>query len=438
MMIKKALRALALLFLSSSIAGTSPQQGDILEIQDFLNLRFSNTYIGQQNILRTLPRGTQVRVEEVTALHRNGRLSGNLGLRVSILGENHGLTPEQQGQVWIHFNHPTVPEGSSGRTPIRFIQRRSNEPVPHIGDRGVATAPARAVIAPPTNPGIPPSVSDQTRNARIIVNAIEGVNAKAPRVATAGSGAAPCTTCGVAQGPPTERARVVLPARAQVDQAIESFGQVGPDPYFRADGCWSRTRRGAANCAHPSWKDMSLQERGHFIRDSFMTLMQAHQFNYPPNVLTCLVFKESSFQANIRNPGPRATDSGLGQVIRSTADDVFRRYVNNPRNPNRITPRVQNFTEIRSGREYHDLMRTSPLAQLELTLMVFRAKQLDLRTNNISRIVAGYHGNPASGASQGYTQAVMNCARCLDQVSNGAVSERCLNLVHRAATQRRR
>lgn len=203
----------------------------------------------------------------------------------------------------------------------------------------------------------------------------------------------------------------------------QSNDEVGPDRFSNPSGCFSRNRQVADRCSHPDWRELSIEERGKYIQDALSVLISAHEFNVNPNVMVCVTFHESRFETQIQNPVSSAR--GLGQVIRSSASAVFSKYVSGPRGQ-QIRPLVAGFQEIQRGAEYHDLMATSPLAQLEMALFIFQANILDSGTARPERILPRYIGSSQASVNQAYTRRILSCSRCLDAHPRDEVTLDCL------------
>lgn len=190
------------------------------------------------------------------------------------------------------------------------------------------------------------------------------------------------------------------------------------DPFYNENGCWSTSRPRADRCTHPSWLEMSMIDRAQHIHDSYVELLEAHDLDYSPRILTCKAVRESCLRPQDQSPASNSTASGLSQVTRSTARDLFNRG-------SWFQPKVYGFTSINDGRTYHDEMKHSILAQMELGLAVLHQKSIDTGSSNIRTLLQNYLGTGSASANQEYANKIYDCAECI--VNNGnRLSESCL------------
>ena len=189
------------------------------------------------------------------------------------------------------------------------------------------------------------------------------------------------------------------------------------DPFYNAAGCFSKNRSIAQACEPDDWKTLNRTEKAKVVYYNFAVLNTAHGFEYSSAALTCIVQRESSFNPQIVSSLPSATDSGLGQVVKQTANDLFNRG-------RWFQSKVSGFTQIKSGAVFHSQMKTSILAQQELILAVYHQKSLDRKkTEHTPSLIEGYHGN-STEKNVAYRNKIVGCQKCI--ISEG-ISEKCLN-----------
>lgn len=195
------------------------------------------------------------------------------------------------------------------------------------------------------------------------------------------------------------------------------------DRFANPNGCWSTGRASALACTNEDWTQLSMVEQAQHIQDAYAQLMRVHQvdnpaINYSPRVMMCKTVRESCFRPQEMSSAPNSSAAGLSQVVRTTARDLFNRTG--------FRSRVHGFTDITSGDEFHDRMKTSILAQMELGLAVFHQKSRDNGgTRNPRSILMNYYGTSSRVENEKYADAIFGCANCIRQAGN-EISQRCL------------
>jgi hypothetical protein len=189
------------------------------------------------------------------------------------------------------------------------------------------------------------------------------------------------------------------------------------DPFYNEAGCFSPKRNEANACTHPIWTNMDMLARAEYVRLTYEELLAAHGLDYSPRILTCKAVRESCLRPQDESSASNSTASGLAQVTRSTAADLFRRG-------EWFTPKVRGFEEIDDGRTYHARMSQSMAAQLELGMAVLHQKSIDHRTTNIRKLLEGYYGHSAK-ANKEYSDRIYDCAACI-QANDDRITTTCL------------
>ena len=175
------------------------------------------------------------------------------------------------------------------------------------------------------------------------------------------------------------------------------------------------------------WLNMDIESQARYIHGIYEELLARRNIDYSPRILTCKVFRESVythngkkiFQIQKRTSIKNSTASGISQVTLGTTKDVFDRQI-----PPRIAPSVvPGFEDIKDGDEFHKKMANNMIAQMELGLMVLRAKQVDTGAKRIKTLLKHYYGS-SKRANRCYADRVYNCAHCM--LTKGVV-ETCLD-----------
>jgi hypothetical protein len=206
----------------------------------------------------------------------------------------------------------------------------------------------------------------------------------------------------------------VLTAGAQI-------GRGGPnelvfDPYLYEGGCWSTDRGVANSCTNPRWESMGPLAKAEYIRLTYEELLAVHGMDYSPRILTCKTVRESCLRP--QDQASTSTAVGLSQVTASTARDLFVRA-------KWFKPRVAGFQDVSDGDKYHDRMRSSVAAQMELGLAVLHQKSRDFKTSNIRIMLGNYYGLDAESNKE-YSDAIYDCADCI-KGNQDRLSMDCLN-----------
>lgn len=223
------------------------------------------------------------------------------------------------------------------------------------------------------------------------------------------------------QGSGSELATSLRPeARPREFATPSSFSDDFPPKTAR----FSTSRSTAESYTNSRWAGMSYTQKAEYMDRKYGELLRAHNMSgtYSPKILVCKAYKESNFRPQIRTSDSRSTASGVSQITRSTAIDTFSRG-------GWFRSKVEGFTHIRNGREFHERMAGSMLAQMEFGIAILDQKRRDrglsASSGNINRILQGYYGSGSASANRTYANKIMSCASC---VESSGYSQRCLEM----------
>lgn len=213
----------------------------------------------------------------------------------------------------------------------------------------------------------------------------------------------------------------------ELHDAISTLGDVAVgDPLFNPKGCFSENRRVADQCTHPDWLEMSLEDRGKFIFGKAKKLIEAHDLDFTPAMVTCKAVRESCLRPHDQAPGRQSSAAGLSQVTKSTLKDLARR--GRWFTPRSTLPKA-NAASLNQPLKYFDsVMAKSPVAQIEVGLAVLQQKAMDYKLDpkkHTPTILRRYYGHPSARETNTYAQAIMACTSCIQGQKN-QVSESCL------------
>ena len=186
---------------------------------------------------------------------------------------------------------------------------------------------------------------------------------------------------------------------------------------------FSRSPKTAKGYNNREWAKKSTTQKANYLNKKYKQLLKAHglQNIYPSGVLVCKAYKESTFNPNVKAYSFASTASGISQVTKSTAKDLFNRG-------KWFRSKVNGFTHIRNGQDFHFKMSKSMLAQMELGLAILHQKSRDNGTRNVRTILKRYYGNKSASANNKYADSILNCYKCAKR--NG-FTKRCLDKVYK-------
>lgn len=219
-----------------------------------------------------------------------------------------------------------------------------------------------------------------------------------------------CTECSADQTPLQKQADSLI----ALSDALKS-GSVS-DRYLNPRGCFSKKRATANACSPRGWNEMSIVQRAEYTYKKYEELLKVHNLDYSPRVLVCKVMRESTYRP--QDQAGSSTASGLSQVTKSTARDLFNRG-------KWFSSKVEGFENIKSADTYFEKMKTSTVAQMELGLAVLHQKSRDNRVTNIKTLLARYYGTRSSRQNNHYAQKIYDCANCIKNNRN-QITESCL------------
>jgi len=197
------------------------------------------------------------------------------------------------------------------------------------------------------------------------------------------------------------------------------------DDYPPSTARFSTRNSTAKSYTNSTWANMSVTQQAEYMDRKYSELLRAHDLNsvYSPEVLVCKAYKESTFRPQIKTSASNSTASGISQITRSTAVDTFSRG-------GWFRSKVEGFTHIRNGREFHERMAGSMLAQMEFGMAILDQKRRDRglskSSHNIRTILQGYYGSKSQSANRTYANKIMSCANCVEQ---SGYTSRCLQKV---------
>lgn len=192
---------------------------------------------------------------------------------------------------------------------------------------------------------------------------------------------------------------------------------------------FSKNRQASLIYTNLQWLNMDVIQQANYIHGVYEKLLEARDLDYSPRVLTCKAFRESVytykgrkiFQTQKQTSVKNSTASGISQVTISTSQDMFNRKI-----PPKMAPSVvQGFEDIRDGKKFHDKMAGNMIAQMELGVVILRAKQMDTRAKQIKTLLKHYYGHPNKKINSCYANRILQCAFCIKK--NKAISEKCLD-----------
>ncbi len=202
---------------------------------------------------------------------------------------------------------------------------------------------------------------------------------------------------------------------------------------------------------------MSHTDQANYIFDKYTNLLIAHSqsnITFSPELLTCKAFRESMtscgvkyngktvrqkgcrtpkrdfsinkkfFNPQINSPGSSAY--GVGQVLKGTAIDLFKRG-------KWFRPKTPGYTEIKDGLTYYNKMSDNMTAQLEIGVAVLQQKKIDKSCTSDDCALRGYYGSGDDITEGTYSTRILCCEKCTKQESkpeSGSTvkfSNRCLD-----------
>jgi|GEM_PF-3143128 len=194
------------------------------------------------------------------------------------------------------------------------------------------------------------------------------------------------------------------------------------DEFLPRKASFSTRRKTAHSYTNSMWERMSYKQKAEYMDKKYDQLLRAHGLRntYSPKVLVCKSYKESNFRPQIKTSNPLSTASGVSQITRSTAIDTFSRG-------RWFRSKVEGFTHIRNGREFHRRMANSMLAQMEFGMAILDQKRRDRGLSksgsNIDSILQGYYGSYSKNKNRKYSNKILSCMRCVEQFG---YSNKCL------------
>jgi hypothetical protein len=168
------------------------------------------------------------------------------------------------------------------------------------------------------------------------------------------------------------------------------------------------------------WTTLDTVEKGNELLKGYQELTEAHGLPYSPQILTCKVYKESTFDPEAKSTASSAL--GLAQATKSSCKDLFVRG-------DWFTPKIAGFERIKSGAVYYAKMGNSIIAQMEVGLAILHQKSMDLGSNNISALLKAYRGSDSAKVNSSYAQSIVECGKCMKKAT--VVTEDCLAIAKR-------
>ncbi|MGH1468885.1 MAG: hypothetical protein ACRBBP_08420 [Bdellovibrionales bacterium] len=189
------------------------------------------------------------------------------------------------------------------------------------------------------------------------------------------------------------------------------------DVYPPRVASFSESNSEARSFTNANWLALSTVEKASYVHDVSSRLIAAHGLEhlYTPRIITCKVFRESTFRPQIDSRYSSA--KGISQVVDGTVDAVFRQT-----NFRFQTP---GFEDVTRGSTFRSRMARSMNAQLELGIAVLEVKRAESGSSNIRTILGRYYGSRTSACNEGYANRIFNCAVCMRDTG---ISERCLGM----------
>lgn len=173
------------------------------------------------------------------------------------------------------------------------------------------------------------------------------------------------------------------------------------------------------------WTTLDPVEQGNELLKGYQELTEAHGLTYSPQVLTCKVYKESTFDPKAKNAASSAF--GLAQATKDTCKDLFARG-------DWFKPKVAGFEKIKNGAAYYAKMSNSIIAQMEVGLAILHQKSLDGNFRSLSSTLMAYRGSASAKINSSYAQSIVECGKCMKKA--GAVTEACLAIAKRPETSK--
>lgn len=200
---------------------------------------------------------------------------------------------------------------------------------------------------------------------------------------------------------------------------VFTFGFTPRTPQFSDD-------RNQARCfANQNWNNLTFAERAGFVDDTFKLLLTLHQrpndnqYRFSSRILTCKMFKESSFDTQIGNESGSSA-VGMGQVLSGTAEDVLSDRIG-------FRSKIAGYEGISNYEDYKAKMASEIALQLELSMAVLEMKRRDFGYDgsNVKLLLKRYFGSPSDADNDAYANSIYDCAACV-QRNNDQYTQDCL------------
>lgn len=173
------------------------------------------------------------------------------------------------------------------------------------------------------------------------------------------------------------------------------------------------------------WLKMDTVEKGNHLLKGYQELTEAHGLPYSPQILTCKVYKESTFDPKAKNSASSAF--GLAQATKDTCKDLFSRG-------DWFNTKVAGFEKVKNGADYYAKMSNSIIAQMEVGLAILHQKSLDGNFRSLSATLMAYRGSISEKINSSYAQSILECGKCVKKA--GSVTEACLAIAKRPETSK--
>ncbi len=171
-----------------------------------------------------------------------------------------------------------------------------------------------------------------------------------------------------------------------------------------------------------NWRNLSLSSQAEHIYKNFLSILKVHGLSdlFEPSTLTCMTMveairqKEGRFDFDHHKFEPQmgsdaTTSSGINNLPRTVIIDLFKRGT--------FQSKVAGFSDIHEGRQFHQKMAGSLMAQQEIMVGVLKQKRNDVKQSDvepgIGKVISSYYGHPKRVCRSEYTDSVSECSSCI-------------------------
>ncbi len=189
------------------------------------------------------------------------------------------------------------------------------------------------------------------------------------------------------------------------------------EPYPPRGAAFTKSLTHSRNLTNENFLNFSLIQKANHIHDIASIIIETHNFDYSPRIITCKIYKESTFNPQIE--AKHTSAKGISQVTDGTVGAVFSQKT-------RIgfefkTPGFQN---IKEKSEFIKRMAGSMNAQIELGIAVLKLKSVESGSLRIKTLLRRYYGHKKQICNKDYANRIFDCALCIKRLKG--ISKKCL------------